>query len=232
MRRVILLLLLLPALARAAPDRAGLIRAWESEMRSDGVLDAQADGSYHYHSEAIGYDGNVKLLTAIVSKDRLGGGAFDGMDARGSVDFDLPDLPTAAAGSESVGLLSWKAQRQNFIYDDATQKWLSMTAWAQTRYRSGGGVFVTKWLFDYAVPIGLLALILAVFWGATRVARRANKQLGASDDITRRSRENLDRAAKLQETQQARMQESIELARRNTATLEAILEELRRRPLP
>ena len=232
MRRFVSLLLLLPALAWAAPDRAGLIRAWEASMRGDGVLEAQADGSYRYRSEAIGYDGSVKLLTAIVSKDGAGAHLFDGMGARGSVDFDLPDLPASAQRSESVGLLSWKAERQNFVYDETKQAWSSMTEWAKSRYRGNGRAGLTSWLLDYAVPIGLVALLAAVFWGAVRVQRRANRQLGASDDITRRSRENLDRAAALQEAQQARMQESLELARRNTATLEAILEELRRRPPP
>jgi len=231
MRRFVSLFLLLPVLAFAAPDRAGLIRAWEASMRGDGALDAQADGSYHYRNEGIGYDGSLKLLTAIVSKDGPGIGVVGGMGARGSVDFDLPDLPAPAAQAESVGLLSWKAERQNFVYDDAKQAWLPMTQWANARYRGGEGVGRTRWLLDYAVPIGLVALLIAVFWGALRVQRRANKQLGASDEITRRSRENLDRAAALQEAQQVKMRESLELARRNTAILEAILEELRQRPL-
>jgi len=103
---------------------------------------------------------------------------------------------------------------------------------AKSRYLGSARIGLASWLLDYAVPIGLVALLAAVFWGAVRVQRRANRQLGASDDITRRSRENLERAAALQEAQQARTQESLELARRNTATLEAILEELRRRSVP
>lgn len=231
MRRFLLLFLMLPALASAAPDRAGLIHAWEAAMRSDGVLDAQADGSYHYRSETVGYDGNVKLLTAIVSRDGLLGDATGSMGARGIVDFDLTDLPGSAARPESMGLSSWRAQKQSFVYDDAKQAWLPMAEWAKSYYR-GRKTGITFWLLDYAVPLGLLALLVSVFWVVIRVQRRANRQLGASDDITRRSRENIERAAKLQEAQQARLQESIELARRNTATLEAILEELRRRPLP
>jgi hypothetical protein len=48
MRRLAILIpiLLLPALACAAPDRAGLIQAWEAAMRRDGTLEAQADGDY------------------------------------------------------------------------------------------------------------------------------------------------------------------------------------------
>ena len=232
MRSCIFWLLLWPALAGAAPDRAGLIHAWEASLCSDGALDLQADGSYHYRNEAIGYDGGVKLLTAIVNKDGAGASLAEGMGARGSVDFDLSDLPASTQLPGSVGLLSWKAERQNFVYDDAKQTWLPMADWAKSYYRSGRRAGLGWWLLDYALPIGLVALLAAVLWTVARVQRRANRQLSASDDITRRSRENLERAAALQEAQQARMQESLELARRNTATLEAILEELRRRPVP
>lgn len=41
MRRLALRFMLLPALASSAPDRAGLIQAWEAAMRRDGTLDAQ-----------------------------------------------------------------------------------------------------------------------------------------------------------------------------------------------
>ena len=132
MRRFVLLLLIVPAFVCAAPDRAGLIRAWEASMRDDGMLEAQADGSYRYRNEAIGRDGGVKLLTAIVSKDGAGARPVDGMGARGSVDFDLPDLPdlpASALRSESMGLLSWKAERQNFFYDETKQAWLSTAEW-------------------------------------------------------------------------------------------------------
>ena len=72
MRRLVLLLLLVPALAFAAPDRAGLIKAWEAAMNRDGSLTAQPDGSYRYRNEAIGYDGAVNIVSAIVRSDAHG----------------------------------------------------------------------------------------------------------------------------------------------------------------
>ncbi len=63
-RFFVLLFLLLPAFASAAPDRAGLISAWEAAMRVDGTLEVQDDGDYRYRSESLGYDGRVRLLTS------------------------------------------------------------------------------------------------------------------------------------------------------------------------
>jgi len=229
MRRLVLLfLLLVPALAVAAPDRAGLIKAWESAMRHDGALDAQADGEYHYRNESLGYDGRVKLLTAIVQTDRLPGGDVTKVQARGTVDFDLPDLPTAPANAMSIGVQSWKSERESFLYDADKQVWLSIMEWAKGRQHGEGGR-AFSWLLDW-MPIGLVVIVVIVFWGAFRIQRRAGRQLTDSADIGRRSRETIERAAKLQDEQKARTEESLSLARRNTALLESILEELRKRP--
>jgi hypothetical protein len=63
-----------------------------------------------------------------------------------------------------------------------------------------------------------------------RVQRRAFRLLRESAEVNRLGRENIVRAGELRDAQLAATQESLELARRNAATLAAILEELRRRP--
>jgi hypothetical protein len=68
-----------------------------------------------------------------------------------------------------------------------------------------------------------------VFLWLGRVQRQAKRQLAGASEVNRLARENIERSALLQEEQRARMLESLELARRNAATLDAILEELRRR---
>lgn len=229
MRRLMMLLALVPALAAAAPDRAGLIQAWEAAMRRDGTLAARPDGSYRYRSESIGYDGGVRIVSAIVRADDVESSGQPDMAAMGTVDFDLVDLPSASKDSAASGIAMWKAQRQSFVYDGAKQSWQTAAEWAKARYRAGRGA-PTRWLLDYALPIGLIALLVAAFWGAFRIQWRANRQLRESSDLNRSGRENLDRAAQMQEAQQARFEESLALARRNTALLEAILDELRKRP--
>lgn len=229
MRRFILLLVLWPAFAFAAPDRAGLIAAWEAAMRSDGTLDAQSDGSYRYRNEAIGYDGKVKIVSAIVRTPRVEAadrGAF------GTVDFDLADLPGVRTDAPPTGLAMWKSERQSFVYDASTQAWQTSTEWARSRHYGDGGVRSTLlgWTMEYAIPIGLLALVVAVFGWLVRVQRQAKKQLAASSEVNRLARENIERAAQLQQAQRERLDESLQLARRSAAALEAILEELRRRP--
>jgi hypothetical protein len=228
MSRLLLLILLLPAFACAAPDRASLIQAWEAAMRSDGTLDAQPGGDYRYRNESLGYDGGLKITSAIVRAESV---ADSDRSAMGTVDFDLSDMPAARGDSPPSGLASWKAERQSFIYDSGKQSWQTVLEWSRSRYRADGGISLTatRWVFEYALPVGLLALVVAVFLWLARVQRQAKRQLVAAADVNRLSRENIERAAKLQEEQRARMHESLELARHNTATLDAILEELRRR---
>lgn len=234
MRRLMLLLLLVPALACAAPDRAGLIKAWEAAMSRDGSLAAQPDGSYRYHNEAIGYDGAVKIASAIVRTDGVEEIAQPDMTAMGTVDFDLVDMPARPKDSMASGLMMWKAERQNFIYDDKQQAWLTTAEWAKANYDEADGVGYPRsslrWVLDYLVPIGLVALLVAVFVWLSRVQRQSRSTMKDAFEVNRVARENVERAAKLQDEQKARMEESLALARRNTALLESILEELRKRP--
>lgn len=232
MRRFALLFLLLPALVRAAPDRAGLIQVWEAAMRRDGTLEAQADGGYRYRSESLGYDGRVKLLTAIVRPEGVAG---VGNQATGSVDFELSDLPASSQGFQSPGILSWKAEHQNFFYDADKQAWLSMAEWARTYQGVDDEDAPASWSYrlrTYAPIAGLLVFLALLLWGTARQQRRAHALMAESHEINRLGRENVERANELREAQMATMQESLELARRCAAAAESILEELRRRPSP
>ena len=233
-RLSLLWILLLPALAAAAPDRAGLIEAWEAAMRRDGQLEPQADGDYRYRSDSIGYDGRLKRLTAIVRIDGVAGEGAPGVQATGSVDFELPDLPVSSQGTQSAGLLGWKSERQNFFYDIDQKAWLSMSEWARA-YRGAEDERDApnrwrEWTLTYGPLLALFVFFAAVLAGASRQQRRVRALMTESHEINRMGRENLDRAAELREAQSAATQESLELARRTAATLEAILDELRRRP--
>ncbi|GAA0706010.1 hypothetical protein [Dokdonella soli] len=226
MRGILFLILLLPALACAAPDRAGLIRAWETELRRDGPLDALPDGSYHFKSEALGYDGHVRVLTAIVHEDARLAQVDAAMLANGTVDFELADL--SAEQGKSMGLMSWKAERQNFVFDRDKQAWSSMAEWSSARYSDHAPSGIGAWLRDNAVIVLLVALLAMVFWMTARQFRKARGLLAESGEVNRMGRENIERAGQLRDAQAAAMRESLDLARRNAETLEAILLELRR----
>lgn len=233
MRRLVLLLLLVPALAFAAPDRAGLIKAWEAAMNRDGSLTAQPDGSYRYRNEAIGYDGAVNIVSAIVRSDGFEEIGQPDMTAMGTVDFDLVDMPARPKDSVASGLMMWKAERQSFIYEDKQQTWQTAAEWAKSHYEHADGSDYPRkplrWLLDYAIPVGLVALLVFLFLWLSRAQRQSKSTMNDASEINRVARENVERAAKLQDEQKARMDESLALARRNTALLESILEELRKR---
>lgn len=226
MRRVLLLILLfLPVLTFAAPERAGLISAWEAAMGRDGTLDTLPDGSYHYRNESIGYDGRVKVVSAIVrTADERGP---DDISANGSIDFDLIDMPSAPEGPPSFGLASWKADRQSFVYNIDKQIWQSTMEWASARYRDQGW-FNRDWLLMNALPVVFVVLFGFVLWNAIRQQRRVGRHLAASEEVNRMGRESLELASGMREAAMAVVQESLAIARRNAETLDAILLELRR----
>jgi len=233
MRRLMLLFLLVPTLACAAPGRAGLIKAWEAAMGRDGTLAAQPDGSYRYHNEAIGYDGAVHIVSAIVRTDGFEEIGQADMTAMGTVDFDLVDMPERPKDSMASGLMMWKAERQSFIYDDKPQAWQTASEWAKSHYEHADGVGYPhpslRWVLDYLIPAGLVALLVFLFLWLSRAQRQSKSTMKDASEINRVARENVERAAKLQDEQKARMEESLALARRNTELLESILDELRKR---
>ncbi len=154
-----------------------------------------------------------------------------GMEAVGSVDFELPDLPASSQGSPSSGLVSWKAERQSFFYDANKPSWLTMAQWRDDQIQGDDGGAATPWspwLSTYGLLVGLLIFLVAVLWGAARQQRRVRGLLAESHKVNRMGRENIERAAALREAQVAAAQESLELARRNAAVLEAILARLQR----
>lgn len=95
-------------------------------------------------------------------------------------------------------------------------------------YYRGGDTTREGWLRWGIVPalLAVLALAVALVYA---VQRRAFRLLRDSAEVNRLGRENIARAAELRDAQLAATQESLELARRNAATLGAILDELRRR---
>lgn len=216
-------LALLPVLACAAPDRADLIRTWEAEMRRAGTFEPQADGTYRFACPALGYDGHVRLLTAIVRDDAARARAAGGVTAMGTVDFELSDL--SPEQRDSIGLASWKSERQNFVYDDAKQSWLSIAQWAEVQSQGRP----SAWLRPDPTLIGFLVVLVLVTVLLVRQNRRARGLLAESSEVNRMARDNLASARALREEQAEALRESLALSRRGTAALEAILAELRRR---
>lgn len=232
MRRVpfvlLCLILLLPAIAIAAPDRAGLIKAWEADMRRDDQLDALPDGSYHFKSESLGYDGGVRILAAIVRDEGMGRNDPT-MQANGSVDFDLIDLSPEQRASSVFGM--WKAGRQSFVYDGEKNAWLSIAAWAKARNSSGSfRDTLSDGLLSSAGLYGFLLFLALAFLVVVRQQRKARALLDDSSALNRMGREDIERTRALREAQAASMRESLELARHNAQTLDAILAQLRQRP--
>lgn len=219
----------------AAPDRAGLIQAWETEMRRDGQLEAVPDGGYRYINEGLGYDGPVKIVAALVQRQSAMLQADKQLAASGTVDFELSDWDETVRNS--VAVLSWKAERQQFVYRDQQQDWLPMMGYYRERYGydshdEGEGPVSYQSQFrrfgDLWLLLGLCVVVIGLLVLVARQARKARDMYAEARDINRLARENIERARVLHEANAAAVRESLELARRKAETLEAILAEIRR----
>lgn len=240
MRRIIVLLLaILPAWAAAVPDRASLVAAWEAAMRHGGTLEAGEAGHYRYHSDELGYDGGLMLVAVVVRAGEPAPLAGEGVDASGTVEFSLDALTPAQREARSIAF--WKSQHEQFFHDAASGQWLTSADWALTRYRDAdggvdsGGVesgAVQGFLREHFGTLALLVILVVSLWFMSRGQGQVKAQLDEAREINRIARENVERAAQLQEEQRALVHEAVELERRSLATLEAILAELRGKSVP
>lgn len=235
MRLVLILwLACLSAVATAAPDRAGLIRAWELDMGREGTLERQPDGSYRYQSEALDYSGTLKVLAAILQRDNATTYPDKRIEATGSVEFELSDL--SLAQRESMTRRSWIAQRQQYIYDGESEAWVSMLDYYRDRSDfdedEGDGPVTergsTGWFGDIGMLLVLVVVAVVLLWLVARQARKAGAMYREAREINQLARENIERARELHEANAASVRESLEMSRRSAEALDAILAELRR----
>ncbi len=112
---------------------------------------------------------------------------------------------------------------------DDRQAWLSIAEWAAAYHRDDDRASAEGWS-RWGLVLALLAVLVLAVAFVYAVQRRAFGLLRDSAEVNRLGRENIVRAAELRDAQLAATQESLELARRNAATLAAILDEIRRRP--
>lgn len=218
----------------AAPDRAGLIQAWEADMGREGALERQPDGSYRYQSEALGYSGTLKVLAAILPRDNVMARADKRIEATGSVDFELSDL--SPPQRESMTLRSWIAQRQQYVYDRESQAWISMMGYYQDQYgldeNGDDGVVAQQssmwWFGDIGLLLVLAAAVVVLLVLVARQARKAGAMYREAREINQLARENIERARELHEANAAAVRESLDTSRRSAESLDAILAELRR----
>jgi len=227
----IFILVLVSQEALAESDRESLITAWEAHIAGlpgTESFEKTADGVYQYRDSDLPYEGELKLLGALVRPSESAGFETE-FTHLGMVDFELPDMPMERLSSQVY--YYWVADRQTLHYSETAQEWVDAAAYQEsiTDLYSGGSSFgVLSFMLNYGIWILLIALIVFVFVGVGRQAKKARSLMDETAEINQQARTNLDRAEKMQNEVLSIARESRDLQKENNDLLNRMLQALQR----
>lgn len=227
----LLLGLLAATAAVAEPDRDSLIEAWEAyvvELPGTVVLEEVEEGVYRYEDTDLPYEGQLKLVGALVRSAEMNGMEGD-FSHFGMVDFELVDLPAERLSSQSY--YYWLADRQTLHYSEEEQRWVDPATYQRllTEQYTGATPFgVMTFMLNYGIWVLLIGLLLFVFIAFNRQTRKARGLMDETASINQQARENLDRAASMQDEVMEIARQSRDLQSENNALLKQMLNTMQR----
>ena len=231
---VLLVTLVLAALladaAFAEPDRDSLVSAWEahiSGLPGTELLEKTSDDTYHYKDTDLPYDGELKLIGALVRPSESAGFETE-FTHFGMVDFELADMPAERLSSQVY--FYWLADRQTLHYSETTDAWVDATAYQASiadLYSVGPSMGVLSFMLNYGIWLVLLALLLFVFIAFNRQTRKASAMMDETAAINQMARENLDRAEAMQDEVLAIARETRDLQKESNELLGKMLDSMR-----
>lgn len=234
MRNTAILLFFLAFSAQVAfaeADRDSLITAWEahiSGLPGTESFEETGDGTYRYKDTDLPYDGELKLLGALVRSSEAAGFETE-FTHLGMVDFELTDLPMERMSSQVY--YYWLADRQTLHFSVTTGEWVDAAEYQASlsdMYSDGPSFGVLSFMLNYGIWVLLIALIIFVFVLVNRQARKARSLMDETAEINEQARRNLDRAEAMQDEVLSIARESRDLQKDNNDLLRSMLESLRR----
>ena len=225
------LLLLVAPSAGAAADRDSLLEAWEAYMVAlPGTTAFQRveDGVYQLEDSELPYAGELRLIGILV-RPADGGGLRSEFSHFGMVDFELPDLAAERLASQSY--YYWLADRQTLHYSAAADRWVDTAAYNAALTESYGldaDFGMLSFMLNYGIWALLIGLIVVVFVAVGRQARKARDLMDETAAINKKARENLDRAAGMQDEVVAVARETRDLQAENNELLKQLVDVLKR----
>lgn len=230
-----LIVLLLGALVTqegaAEPNRDSLIEAWEAHIASyPGTtrFEAVSDGVYQFEDSDLPYEGELTIVGALV-RSAESAGYETGYSHIGMVDFRLANLPDERLSSQVY--YYWLSDRQTMHYSEAEQRWVDAATFQNSianMYSSDTSYSPLSFMLNYGIWIFLIALIAFVFIAAGRQTRKARSLMDDSAAINKKAKENIDRAAGLQDELLGIARENRDLQSQNNELLRQMLEALKK----
>lgn len=225
-------LLIASTVASAAePDRQSLIDAWAAYMPTTAgtvAFELRDDGVYYIEDENLPYEGELRLIGAIVRPAEIGTDQMS-FSHMGMVEFELVGLPEERLQTQSY--YYWLADRQSLHYSEVEQAWLGPEAYRaafQDFYVDEGSFGALTFMLNYGIWILLIALVLWVFTGLHKHNKKARTLMDDSASINEQARKNLDRSEKMQKETIEIMRRSLELQCSGNELLAQIRDSLKR----
>lgn len=228
---VLLTAFLLVHAASAEPTRDSLVAAWEEHVRSlpgTSSFEKTGDDIYHFADTDLPYDGELKVLGALVRSAESPGFETE-FTHIGMVEFELGDLPAERLSSQVYYF--WLADRQTLYFSEITQEWVDTDVYRDAIsnwYPDTPSFGVLAFMVNYGIWIILAAILLFAFIAVGRQTKKAQALMDDSASLNERGRENLDRAEKMQDEVLAIARESRDLQAENNELLRKILDSLQR----
>lgn len=217
--------------AWADADRESLIEAWEAHVASlPGTVEFEAlgEGTYRLQDTDLPYEGDIKLVGALVRGSESPGFDTD-FTHFGMVEFELVDLPEERLSSQSY--YYWLADRQTLHYSGTEERWMSPLAYQSAiseQYSPGVSFGALGFMLNYGIWVFLIALIAFVFLAVHRQAKKARSLMDQGESINQRASENLDRSERLQDEVLAISREMRDLQTENNELLKKMVDALSR----
>jgi len=199
---VLLLGISLTHVALAQPDRDSLLEAWEryvAALPGTSSFEASGDGMYLLEDTDLPYTGDVRVVGALV-RPAESPGVQTGFTHIGMVEFELVDWPVERLASQNY--YYWLADRQTLHYSADEQRWVdpaSYQASLASQYGLDGNFGALSFMLNYGIWVLMITLIVFVFLAVHRQTKKARSLMDETKAINQQARENIDRAAGLQD---------------------------------
>ena len=222
---------LLPVHAHADANRESLIAAWEThiaELPGTESFEKTADGVYEYKDTDLPYEGELKLLGALVRPADSAGFETD-FTHFGMVEFELPGMPAERLTSQVY--YYWIADRQTLHYSKSAQQWVDAAAYQESitdLYGTTPSFGALSFMLSYGIWVLLIALLVFVFVGVNKQTKKARDLMDETAEINDKARENLDRAEAMQDEVLSIARETRDLQKEGNELLARMLQALQR----
>lgn len=145
------------------------------------------------------------------------------------VDFELPDLAMERMTSQIY--YYWLTNRQTLHYSDSSGRWVDTATYNAAlsgAYGLDTDFGMLSFMLNYGVWVMLALLVIVVFAAVTRQAKKARALMDETAAINQKARENLDRAASLQDEIVGVARQTRDLQAENNELLRRLIDALER----